>query len=172
MSGVIQQLVDCIHEDDALRDVDFCVGRLAQKEFHSPPFVAWVPTTHTYEAPEYVGLRISALKGRKQVLTRLQNLEVSIRGADIEHTECMVDAVAASIIRQARGSAILGAAVWTTQAEGTAEYSQDGERVMLEVTFRVPVFESEHDLTQLTGEGTTAKFVSDLDGSEETIISP
>ncbi|MHA1572460.1 MAG: hypothetical protein ACTSX8_00545 [Alphaproteobacteria bacterium] len=170
--SAIQQLVDDIHGDAtlvALVGGNYAIGRLPLKENNSPPRVVWIPVDGEIQATDNIGGRVNGTDKRRQVRTRLQNFEVNVWGTDVANTEDIMDAIVAVGWRHDVGSISFGSFSWFTQQPATADYAELGQKVVMEVSIKIPIHDYTLPLTDIDAEGHIVTFVSDTTGIPEVI---
>jgi len=170
--AAIQAIVDDLHTDAALLALvgsNYAVGRLASKENNSPPRVVWIPVDGQIGPTDNVGGRLNGGNISRQVRTRLQNFKVSIWGTDVASAENILDTLVAAGWRRNVGSIAFGSLEWFTQQEATADYAEFGQRVILDVTIKIPIHDYVLPATVIADEAHEGNFVSDQTGVPETV---
>ena len=165
------QIVDEVHTDPTLAGINYATGRLAEKENADWPRIIWIPTGGPITPTQNVGGRLTGggTERTRQLRTVELECEVNIWGEDAEQAENMMHLLIAACWRLLMGSVEFGSHVWDTQTQTGADYSARGQKIQLDVTLKIPVTDAIQDLTVITTEQHSGKFIYPPTGSEEVV---
>jgi len=145
------------------------VAKLEVERLESYPRIVWVSEGGTIEAIDDVGAGAVGTTRQRSVRTDAMAVQWHIWGEDREAARDMMHLLIYTCWEQARGSLEFGSYRYITEEDARGEFATHGSKILLEGAFRVPVTEAASDLTTISTATHTTDFVSDLDGSTETI---
>ena len=171
MPSRFNQIVDEVHADAALAGIGYATGRLAEKENADYPRIVWIPVGGPITPTDNVGGRLANAGADriKQLRTVELNCEIHIWGQDVEQAENMLHALVASSYRLLAGSVMFGSHSWETQTQTGADYSARGQKIVMDLTLKIPITDNAQALTTITSETHEGKFIYPPTGSEEVV---
>jgi len=133
------------------------------------PRIVWVSEGGSIDAIDDVGAGVVGTTRQRSVRTDAMAVQWHIWGADREAARDMMHLLIYTCWEQAYGSVEFGSYRFITEEDARGEFATHGSKILLEGAFRVPVTEGADTMTTIVAQSHTTDFVSDLDGSTETI---
>ncbi len=158
-----------VHAVPRMAGLTGSVAKLEVERLGEYPRIVWVSEGGSIDAIDDVGAGVVAATRQRSVYTDAMAVQWHIWGEDREAARDMMHLLIYTCWEQARGSLEFGSYRYITEESSRGEYATHGSKILLEGAFRVPVTEAASDLTTISTATHTTDFVSDLDGSTETI---
>ena len=172
MADNLDTIAAAVHARPTLVGIDYAVARLGVEALESYPRVVWVSEGGSIEAIDDVGARVVGTDRRRQVRTDVMDVQLHIWGEDREEARTLMHALIYTIWEQCYGCVEFGKYQYITEQTARAEFATHGSKILLDLAIRLPVSEGASALTIIAEEGHTGTFISDLDGSTETMCAP
>lgn len=175
MDSRFREFVRAVHNDPALGGVNFRVFRLESTENADWPMVDWIPRSGSFAlalgTSQQVGVGTDAPQRVQTPYEDHINTEIRVWEENFDKCEDLRNRVICSMRRFQGARFDPGTYEWFNEQDETAEYAISGVLCVLQTVIRVPVPSERANENRMTDETHTGDFVSDLDGSTETICS-
>jgi hypothetical protein len=149
---VLSDIIDAIHErlDDS--SVERAEGRKSLSEHHRSRRICWIRVRSSVTAPANVGGKRAGNDRYRQIYTDSIAVEAHVQAESDDALEQLFANLLAASHAVCGTSAQPGAYQWFTEQEGQSGHVLRGPKLILAMTFAVPVTDEIRPLKQLTGQ--------------------